>query len=565
MFLKNLLIENNSGVIRNISFRRGINLIVDETLNDAPRQKTGNNVGKSTVLRLIDYCLGSEGKSIYQDVEFSSQPGTVVKNFLQETGVNVTIELVDDLDDTSSRMIKIKRNFLNGKKKIIEISGEPVRVNEFEPKLKQIIFDSSLERPTFRQIISKNIRIEQTRMQNILKVLSNFDKNEDYEALFLFWLGIQNDSHKDKTNLIEERKREEAFRRRLMKEGELPLVSQKLTFHEEKIREIEAERESFWLNENFAQDVDKLNQLRFELNKISTEIGYLLTRKELIVESIENLRNEFFTKSTDQIKSLYSRAKALIPELQVTFEQTVRFHNELVVKKLDYINKELPELEGKLTALNYRFSEILVAEKELSGRIKYSDTNFEHEKMIVELNKLYERKGVLEQQKQLWIESDKKLARIIGELGLINSDFANLETLIESRITLFNKYFRRMANRLYGEEYLLSHTKVNSFYGLNVTNVESNPSTGKKKGQIAAFDFAYLQFAEDLELRYLHFILHDQLESIHDNQLNTLIEVANSLNGQYIVPILRDKIPPGVAVEDYTVLSLSQEDKLFRF
>ncbi len=565
MFLKNLLLENNAGVLREINFRRGINLIVDETPNDAPRQKTGNNVGKSTVLRLIDYCLGSDGKSIYQDVEFASQPGTVVKNFLQETGVTVSLELVDDLSDPSSKMIKVKRNFLDRGRRIIEINGEPVRVNEFESKLKQLIFFSSVERPTFRQIISKNIRIEQTRMQNILKVLTNFDRNEEYEALFLFWLGIQNDSHKDKTNLIEEKKREEAFRRRLLKDGELPLITQKLAFHEEKIQELEEVRENLWLNENYIQDLDRLNQVRFELNKISTEISYLITRKELIVESIENLRGEIFTRSTDQIKSLYLRASALIPQLHVTFEQTVSFHNELIAKKLDYINKELPVLEDRLISLNDQFREILATEAELSGRVKYSDTNFEQEQLIVELNKLYEKKGVLEQQKQLWIESDKKIARIKTELDLINSDFASLESLIESRVTLFNKYFRRMANRLYGEEYLLSHTKINSFYGLNVTNVESNPSTGKKKGQIAAFDFAYLQFAEDLELKYLHFILHDQLESIHDNQLNTLIEVANSLNGQYIVPILRDKIPPGVAVEDYTVLSLSQEDKLFRF
>jgi len=40
--------------------------------------------------------------------------------------------------------------------------------------------------------------------------------------------------------------------------------------------------------------------------------------------------------------------------------------------------------------------------------------------------------------------------------------------------------------------------------------------------------------------------------------------MANNINGQYIVPILRDKIPEGIDVGQYEVLSLSQEDKLFR-
>ena len=42
--------------------------------------------------------------------------------------------------------------------------------------------------------------------------------------------------------------------------------------------------------------------------------------------------------------------------------------------------------------------------------------------------------------------------------------------------------------------------------------------------------------------------MHDQLENIHHNQLDTLVEVANSINGQYIVPTLRDKIPVDIDV-----------------
>ena len=116
----------------------------------------------------------------------------------------------------------------------------------------------------------------------------------------------------------------------------------------------------------------------------------------------------------------------------------------------------------------------------------------------------------------------------------------------------------------YDENYILTPIKKEVGYDLIVTNIEGNPSTGKKKGQIAAFDFAYIQFADNLDIRCLHFILHDQLENIHDNQLNTLVEVANSINGQYIVPILRDKIPTNINISQYEILSLSQDNKLFK-
>ena len=56
MYLKYLKIENNEGLVRMIDFRLGLNLIVDKT----PRNTTdtGNNVGKTTLLRLIDFWLG---------------------------------------------------------------------------------------------------------------------------------------------------------------------------------------------------------------------------------------------------------------------------------------------------------------------------------------------------------------------------------------------------------------------------------------------------------------------------------------------------------------------------
>jgi len=63
MHLKSLKISSNSKVIREINFRNGINLIVDETPVSFGSE-TGNNVGKTSVLMLIDFCLGASAKNI---------------------------------------------------------------------------------------------------------------------------------------------------------------------------------------------------------------------------------------------------------------------------------------------------------------------------------------------------------------------------------------------------------------------------------------------------------------------------------------------------------------------
>jgi len=564
MFLENLKIEKRSEIIRNITFRKGINFIVDETPESKNLQSTGNNVGKTTVLRLVDYCFGANGKNIYQDTEFKKQPNTTVENFLKENEVIISITLVDDISNPTKKVL-IRRNFLSRKKKIQEVNGENIiNDKDFEHRLKEVIFDTKVREPRFRQIISKNIRDEKNKMANIVRVLNSFASNEVYEALFLFWLGIGTDELAEKQSLSDEKKREEQFQKRLKKEGELSLIIQQLSFLNDKIEELEKKKNTFSINENYSLDVDDLNNVKLGLNRVSSELSRLEMRKSLILESKEELENEVTKLDVSHVAALYNKAKSLIPEIQVSFEETVRFHNELISEKLEYITKELPELHQSIRKLRNEILNLRTREDELSEKLQKSGVTEDLERIVVDLNQQFERKGNLEEQKRLWESSNEKLLRIDKELDSINQGISSKDELIQSRIREFNKYFSEMSNRLYGEYYLLSSQINDKGYNLVVTNVEGNPSTGKKKGQIAAFDFAYIQFAHALEIEHLHFIMHDQLENIHDNQINTIVQVANSLNAQFIVPILRDKIPDNIDVNQYEVLSLSQTQKLFK-
>ena len=564
MFLKQLIIQNKNTIIRDIHFHKGINLIVDETPVGSSQQATGNNVGKTTVLRLVDYCFGADGKNIYQDTEFNKQPNTTIENFLKENEIILTVVLVDNLDAPIEQIV-IRKNFLARNKKLQEINGKNITDNkEFDKALKKEIFKSEVDKPTFKQIISKNIRDEKNKMANIVKVLNSFTSTPEYEALYLFWLGISTDSHNQKELLSKEKTREENFQKRLKKDGELSLIEQQLILVNAKIEELNLKKNKFNLNENYTSDIDKLNDIKSKLNRSATELSRLEIRKDLIYESKEDLEQEYTQIDTSQIRSLYEKAKSLISNIQVSFEDTVKFHNDLIAEKLEYITKELPEIEQQIRNIK---SEIIVLRKEedtLTERLNKSALVEDFEKTILDLNKQFERKGNLEEQKRLWIYSQEKLAKIDNDLNAINQGISSKDSQIQNRITEFNKYFSEMSNRLYGETYLLSSQKNEKGYELIVTNLEGNPSTGKKKGQIAAFDFAYIQFADYLDIECLHFIMHDQLETIHDNQLNTIVEVANSFNGQYIVPILRDKIPSNIDISEFEVLSLSQDIKLFK-
>lgn len=83
MFIKSLTISTPLKDIRKIEFSAGLNLILDNTPS-TDDQRTGNNVGKTTVLKLIDFCLGAKPAIIYSDTENRRDVYDKVKNFLIE-------------------------------------------------------------------------------------------------------------------------------------------------------------------------------------------------------------------------------------------------------------------------------------------------------------------------------------------------------------------------------------------------------------------------------------------------------------------------------------------------
>src|SRR5436309_2341264 len=93
MQLDELLVKRGDSVVRSVRFKKGLNLIIDKPTPTST--DSGNSVGKTTVLRLIDFCLGSEGSDIWEDAEFKNVNQDVF-DFLHGTiPVSVLLKLSD--------------------------------------------------------------------------------------------------------------------------------------------------------------------------------------------------------------------------------------------------------------------------------------------------------------------------------------------------------------------------------------------------------------------------------------------------------------------------------------
>ncbi len=565
MFLKELQIYRDEEIIRNIIFHKGINLIIDET-STTNKKVSGNNVGKTTVLRLIDFCLGGKGENIYKDPEFREKGNnSTIEDYLKQNNIIISLTLKDDLDITSSPEIVIQRNFLSRKDKIQTINGEKFNNDNFTKELKNLIFNSISLKPTFRQIIAKNIRDEKSRLANTIKVLHPTTKQEEYEALFFFWLGIPIDASERKQQLFSLIKIETDLQKRLKKDHNLSQIDQSLIIIERSIKDLEEKKKHFNLNKNYENDLEKLNEIKSQLNRFSTKVGQLELRKELILESKTELEKELVNINVKQIEFLYKEAKLLNPNIQKSFEDTLKFHNEMLQEKKNYILKELPNIEYEIVSLKKKINSLIEVEKKISYTLQKTGAFNELEIIISELNKLFEQKGNLEEQKRIWISSITKIKEYENELDNIQEIIKSKENLLKERVTLFNNYFSEISQKLYDERFVLSYDRNEKGYELSISTITGNPGTGKKKGQIAAFDLAYIQFVDKLGIDCLHFILHDQLENVHDNQITSLLnEIVSNINCQYVLPVLKDKLPEDIDIKQFKILSLSQSNKLFK-
>lgn len=189
--------------------------------------------------------------------------------------------------------------------------------------------------------------------------------------------------------------------------------------------------------------------------------------------------------------------------------------------------------------------------------------------MIQELNDLFKKKREYESIINQISEVETNINESNTELkGIEEQLFSpNFEFIVRNQLKKFNRFFGEISNKLYGEQYVITYNIVTNLQGQKIykfSSINVNHSSGKKQGEISCFDIAYTLFADKEKISCLHFLLNDKKELVHDNQLIKIAEVVNKNNIQFVASILKDKLPTELNKEEYFVVKLSQDDKLFR-
>ena len=372
-----------------------------------------------------------------------------------------------------------------------------------------------------------------------------------------------------KQALIVQINQENIFKERLEKKQTKTTYEIALALLEDEITILNEKKSSFNLNETLGKDLEELNMVKYNINKVSSLISKLEIRRELIEQSKQDLENSISHIDLQQLKILYNEVKLNISGVQKTFEDLVAYHNNMVVEKAKYISQDLPQVIEKLKSYRSELSILITSERELSERVSKRDSFEELEKIIAELNEKYREKGEYESIISQLNEVEDNICNLNEQIDVIDRYLfsGDFELLLKEQVKKFNKFFSGISQELYGEKYALTYKKElnkkgQQYYKFNAFN--ANMSSGKKQGEILCFDLAYLLFAEEEHIPCLHFLLNDKKELMHDNQLVKVAEFVQHKNIQLVISILKDKLPASVLNKAHVAVELSQKDKLFK-
>lgn len=229
----------------------------------------------------------------------------------------------------------------------------------------------------------------------------------------------------------------------------------------------------------------------------------------------------------------------------------------------DYIN-----LSKEKTLIEAKRQTLLTKNKRYLSLIDKENID-EYEQLSDNLMQLRQRIGKCEEIIDTLVRYENNLTSLqenIESYSTGGSERKNGNEIYQIRMDSFNKYFTPLAQKINEENPILVYSPDTHKFPVSFSAL-SGSSTGTRKSLIAAYDLAYQQFAIANQIQSPHFIVHDVVENVEGDDLRTIINIANGIDAQYIVAVLKEKLDSShiskAEQEKLTILQLSEDDKLF--
>lgn len=553
MKILNLKIKNKEDeIVRNINFdENGVSFIYGNIKNPENRGATINSLGKTLLIKFIDYIYGAneDNKSIKDEIKKYSLVANVIYN-------NEEYIISRELGSSSGIFINNKLYTLNEYKEFFNIERSLYN--------KQILLKQKANELGYGANPGEDDYISFLRLLNLDELLVHIKRI--YE--------LQNEIKANKNN----KKKLINFYGNIDEEKigeEMYLVDKNVETLTQKIDDISEKIEKIKISDMKIDIIEKYENKSFELKESKRNYERLKREYKRLMNFIEDSNKTDI--SSEQIIKIYKKAKQEIPELvkkqlkdvEIFHKKVFEERKDFLIKKMEKIDTDINDFEKKI----YNLSEEIDKLGDIISLNKvYKESITLYQKYSNELQDLRYKEGKLSQIKDIDNDTNEK------DINL-NIEFNNSKEKIEKYKDLIKSY----ADFLYEITKSIYDEVVQSYFDISIRNkhkinrpvkLEMNlkGDTGEGVSEVKKNLIDYLLFRYNNKIDIL---VQDSscYNGIDPRQVSGMLKevdkIAKESNKQAIIAINKYQIGEYKdildEIESNSCIILSENDKLLKF
>jgi len=527
----------NKDSFKTVHFKNetGINLIVSSQKHPKKSDKgdTTNGVGKSLLIAIIHFCLGSSSKKEFQK---------------QLNGWVFTLKFkVKEKEYISKRSTDNQNTLL--------LNNQKYSKTEFNQKLELLLFSDipeNVSEISFRSLLAFFIR---PRKSSYVKELNpnNVSKPFQIQMINAYLLGLDvllaEEKHKLKQEkdrikkLVDNLKDDNYLRDFFIGKKDLSLTKQEL---KETIENLETNLKEFQIAEDYYEIKEEADKLKQNIEKIQNDV----TLFQIQVNNIDESRKISPDIKKENIEKIYSEASVIISSGAIKqLAELEKFYEHISKNREKRLLEQKNELLKKIEIYS---SDKQEKSSELNNKMQYLNAHHAldvYTKLSNKLSDLKSKNENLVQYEELF-ENYKQENRKIKDFQIKASEkTATYLKDAQSIISETNDFFRALVKRFYPKSAagitVYNNESDNQIrYDINA-KIEADKSDGIGNVKIFTYDLTLLLkgFGHKID-----FIFHDSriLDGIDPRQKHELFLIINEYikqsNKQYILTVNYNQI-----------------------
>lgn len=540
----NSLTANFAG-FRAIEFRDGLNIVVAERAKEATKTDSRNGLGKTTVIALIDFCLGSNMSERLEQMKGNGWYFTL--SLTTKSGITLEASRSPDSAGEVSITGDVVAAGLVEQKDVTEPGKADIGSRRWTSWLGKECFsrdDISALPPTFRSLLRHLVRYRSDSLIDPFRTLAN-QRAESVQAENAYLLNLDWRFAKDWADLRDRKARVAlADDPEFTIESRIAALEPQLVRFQRRTERLTQDISTFSILPEYRAIEDRAQQAIAQIKALGNE--NFSDRQQLSMYESE-VRDDFTTSNTS-VERLFGEAGIVLGDAVVrTLDEAAEFQRQVTANRVAYLADETRRIRERIALREAEQARLAARQEQDLQLLRTGGALDDFAALQRRLAESQVEVAQIEEQIRMLRElSDRKSKLKSDELALISRTKLDLQERFALRAGIVAR-FSEIMEALYGEPADLQVSPGRTGVQFKVVL----PRTGSGGVHLMAI-FAYdIALSEDLATfgRGPGFLLHDSsiFADVDERQKARAIEIAaesaTRYGYQHLVTINSDHVP----------------------